>query len=533
VQVTLTETVRPGLFRGVAPVVEPGATGVLEAVEGDTIYVQYVDASAGGTVVASARIDTFSPQITNISVKQGYMDATITWTTTEPTDARIQFGESSFLGRTEYRPEMSTQHSLRLLGLVPGRSYYYKIAVRDEAGNLTVNDDGLFLPFQTLSPLRPPFYENAEDPNSATNWTVVSTDDSQHEWSVGPPLDGHTSQPCQGCVGQNAWASNLNGERVNIIDSYLVSPALDLRGANVAGLTFMHDYDFTDQTGGLDFIREGRLMISTNVQTDPIVLAQYRDSIPDWTNVVMDLTPFAGRVVFLIWHHRVRSAATQSPEFGRPGWVIDEVRVTASNVPGGTIHVVNNIYQARFSLQRERGALLQSGQGKDVTFTNLPPGTYVVTFANDVPFYTAPGPKTNALGPGSQLNVLGNYTFADLNTNGISDAWENFYFGSLNPRNPDSDGDGFEDYAEFIAGTDPTNSNSNLSIADPVPLGEGYLRFTWPATPGRYYQLWSRQGSGPWLPFSNWTRAAGDSSTIIRHPVATPDPSFYRVAVQP
>jgi hypothetical protein len=533
IPVTLTETIRPGLFRGTVAVNAPGGSstpGNLEAIDGDTIHVEYLDVSMGVTIDATARIDDTDPQrLGDVAIRAGFMDGTITWNTSEPTDALIQFGESPFLGRTEYQAELQSHHILRLMGLVPGRTYYFKIAFRDEAGNLTIDDNGgQSYSFQTLPPLRPPFVDDNETPS--TNWTVFNTDDSQRGWSVGPPNDGHTALPCPGCAGQNAWASNLYGESADIIDTYLVSPALDLRGANLAELRFKHSYNFRDQTG-FDLIREGRLLISTNVQTDPVTLAEYHESIPEWEDVVIDLTPYAGRVVFLIWHHQVRSASPDVP-MTRPGWVIDEVQVTASNVLGVTMRVINNISQARFAIQR--GALIQTGQGKDVTFTNLPPGTNVVTFGN-VPFYITPAPRTNVLASGSQANVLGNYTFADVNTNGMSDAWEINYFGNALPRSGamDSDGDRFSDYAEFIAGTNPLRPDSYLELGDPFPISENLVRFNWPTTPGRSYQLQEFRRGGPWLPLSSWIRAAGDSATIIRPPPPITDSSFYRIEVQP
>jgi hypothetical protein len=531
VPVTLAETGRPGLFRGVVPLADPGGAvpaGGVPALDGDVIHVEYDDASSMTTSEAMATIDTVKPEVNDLAIHAGYFDATLTWTTSEPTDALAQFGESAFLGRTEYRADRRTTHSLRLIGLVPERTYYLKLAVRDAAGNITTAEDGSepFI-FQTLAPRRPPFFDDLENLSFMTNWTVLNTDDSQREWSVGPPNDNHTAIAFSGL---NVWASNLYGDPADVIDTYLISPGLDLRGANVAELRFQHDFNFLSGTE-FDLVNRGCLLISTNVQTDPLLLAEYTGSIPDWEEQVIDLTPHAGRIVFLIWHHQLRSASP-NPPLERPGWALDDIRVTASNVPGGTILVTNNISQARFTVRR--GGLVHSGQGYLGVFTNLPPGTYVVVF-DEVSYYVTPPAQTNTLVSGGIILVSGNYTFADANHNGMSDDWELARFGEINPLRSaqwDTDVDGFTDLAEFIAGTNPIQGDSYLALADPFPLSASLVRFSWPSAPGRAYQLQGRSGTDPWIPLSGWIRPPGDVATVTRPPPSV-DSFFYRVEVRP
>ena len=74
----------------------------------------------------------------------------------------------------------------------------------------------------------------------------------------------------------------------------------------------------------------------------------------------------------------------------------------------------------------------------------------------------------------------------DLNSNGMSDVWEQIYGASGLDPNLDADGDGFSNSQEALAGTNPFDSNSfpqitsfansisNFSVTLPCALGKQY-----------------------------------------------------------
>ena len=113
------------------------------------------------------------------------------------------------------------------------------------------------------------------------------------------------------------------------------------------------------------------------------------------------------------------------------------------------------------------------------------------------------------------MNFTGNYTFLDANHNGISDAWEMDYFGSVATNRTqltDTDHDGMSDYAKFIAGTDPTNPAS---------------RFYFTGEPARATA--SSRCNGPWSPTGCIRsvpppifEAGSRSPTGCRHPTIRP-----------
>ena len=113
----------------------------------------------------------------------------------------------------------------------------------------------------------------------------------------------------------------------------------------------------------------------------------------------------------------------------------------------GNITITKNLGQGAWSLSSisSIGTVpLKSGVASSVTFSNMAAGKYLIEFG-DVPFYQTPVDQTNTLSAGGSLNFTGNYTFIDLNHNGISDAWEQYYFGTVatnRTQTTDTDRDG-------------------------------------------------------------------------------------------
>ena len=83
---------------------------------------------------------------------------------------------------------------------------------------------------------------------------------------------------------------------------------------------------------------------------------------------------------------------------------------------------------------------------------------------------------------------------ADANRNGMPDVWEIAFFGSTNAVNgaadDDWDSDGMRNLAEFVAGTNPTNAASLLSIEGVSLNGTGAsLTFSWSSVASKWYSI--------------------------------------------
>jgi hypothetical protein len=523
---TLTETGRRGLFSGTFDVIaatNSAVSGKVRAQNGDTLQVQYVNSTIGLTLTATAQIDTSPPQILDVVSDPDYQQAAIYWDTSEATDALVQFGESpGFLNRSAYDGTPGTFHAVTLSGLIPNKVYYFQVVSRDVAGNTALdNNHGTLYNFKTLLPLLPPWSDNMD--KGIGDWSVYTPPDSQVEWTLGVPDNGAVTEAHS---PPNAWGSNLNGDSIDTAESFLISPAVFLTNGTSATLTFWHWYDFTDPNGN-DIINFGEVDILTNNSATTIPLAQYSDASGDWIEEQIDLTPFLGQIVYIAWHYVLFSIDTGP----RPGWLVDDVSITVSTTQKGTVRITNNLAQTTYVLS---GPLSLQGKGLGTVITNAAPGQYILEFA-DVPYYLTPTPQTNTLPPGGTILLQGNYKFPDANTNGISDLWETNYFGTVSPTRTqltDTDGDGMTDYAEFIAGTNPNDSQSNLRITDQVQTGST-VRLEWTSTPGRAYCVFGSADGITWSAISAWLQATSTSMSYTL-PLSSPGgPYLYRIEVRP
>jgi hypothetical protein len=118
-----------------------------------------------------------------------------------------------------------------------------------------------------------------------------------------------------------------------------------------------------------------------------------------------------------------------------------------------------------------------------------------------------------------------------------SDDWKLHFFGSLTAPdaapNADPDLDGVPNWAEYVAGTSPTDAASRLQFQtiERVAGGQAQVALRWLTAPGKAYEvLASGSPAGPW---SVLATVSGDGH-VIELDVPTPNGAqFYRLRVLP
>ena len=137
-------------------------------------------------------------------------------------------------------------------------------------------------------------------------------------------------------------------------------------------------------------------------------------------------------------------------------------------------------------------------------------------------------------GRSERVDVQVALPFVDSNGNGMDDNWEMAYFGNLSRTGTgDFDGDGMSDFAEYKAGTNPTDAQSRFAFISvgPDPLGGVAVR--WSSVTLHQYTI--QRSSDLLTGFTNLQTNvdATPGTNSFRDATATNrNPYFYRIRVQ-
>ena len=142
------------------------------------------------------------PEISNVEVIATHNTATITWTTSELTDAAVNYGPTAaYEDGTVADPTMLIQHSATLLGLTQLSTYHYQIVVTDSEAESTSSGDLTFVTGDAAQvPVVDVWYGASQDFGAIgvpQQWVNIlgNTSDVDGVQSLGYTLNGGPTRP--------------------------------------------------------------------------------------------------------------------------------------------------------------------------------------------------------------------------------------------------------------------------------------------------------------------------------------------------
>ncbi len=338
------------------------------------------------------------------------------------------------------------------------------------------------------------FFDNVE--NGTNGWRATGL------WHiVGTGVCSNWFSPTHSWYyGLNATCT-YNNSAANSGD--LISPTFVIPGSGT--LTFQ-SWEQTESYGATYDMRI--VYITTNSAGSWIQLLQSVNNASAWYQVSVGLSAYAGKTAQLRFHFETVDSILNDYK----GWYVDDVRVagppslvitpaasfnasgqqggpftpsaqvyTLSNAGLGTLSWSASVSNSWLSLSVTNGTL-GTGAGTNVTVNINAAANALVggLYSNTVSFVNT----TNGGGSANRVATV-------LVRDGIDDAWRLQYFGHVDPRatdqsraQDDPDGDGCNNFCEFLAGTNPTSSASAFRITA-IAQEANDLRVTWTMGSGK------------------------------------------------
>ncbi|MES2225673.1 MAG: fibronectin type III domain-containing protein [Patescibacteria group bacterium] len=134
--------------------------------------------SSDKTFTTAAVPDTTPPVISAIASSTTQTGATISWTTNEASDSRVDYGLTSSYGTASTSAALGTSHSISLSGLTPSTTYHFRIRSTDASSNTATSSAATFTTATTPDTTAPVISAIAASADSSTATITWSTDEA-------------------------------------------------------------------------------------------------------------------------------------------------------------------------------------------------------------------------------------------------------------------------------------------------------------------------------------------------------------------
>jgi peptidoglycan hydrolase-like protein with peptidoglycan-binding domain len=188
-------------------------------------------------------VDNTPPVISSISSgTPGQTAATITWTTNENANSRIDFGTTSSYGTASTSAAFVTSHSIVLSGLTAATMYHYRVQSADSSGNTATSSDQLFTTASVAAPMISSIASSTTQTTATITWTTDQTASSTVNYgtsiaygtaSTSPSLVTSHSITLSGLTSSTTYHFQVGG--ANSVGT--ISTSSDMTFTTTAGVT--------------------------------------------------------------------------------------------------------------------------------------------------------------------------------------------------------------------------------------------------------------------------------------------------------
>ena len=155
--------------------------------------------------------DVTPPVLSGVGATAGASSATVGWTSNEPSDSRVEYGQTTGYGSVRSSTTLVSNHSVDLTGLQCATTYHYRVSSADAAGNRATGGDATF----TTGACSP-------DPGAGGSDEFDGSALDTSAWRVLDPVgdstvsvgSGHLRVSVPAGVSHDLWSGGLRAPRV-------------------------------------------------------------------------------------------------------------------------------------------------------------------------------------------------------------------------------------------------------------------------------------------------------------------------------